>query len=217
MKKRLLLVDDHALFSASLRSLLEREQDFEVIGEADHGVAAVRQARLLRPDLVLVDLAMPGLNGIEATRRMTTEMTGIKVLALSMHSDPRFVEAALEAGAAGYLLKSCTFEELGLAIRTVLAGRAYLSPAIAGAVVDALRKRRPAGATAATALTQREREVLQLLAEGHGTREIGCRLCMSPKTVHTHRKKIMEKLRIPSVAGLTKYAIQEGLTSLPRL
>ncbi len=210
MSHRLLLADDHELFSDGLRELLGQQPDLEVVAEARDGREAVRAARRARPELVLMDLAMPGLNGVEATRRITSEL-GFKVLALSMHREARFVEAALEAGAQGYLLKSSAFEELVAAIRTVLAGRTYLSPAIAGTVVQALRSRPAAVETAYTVLSEKEREVLQLLAEGLSTQQIASRLGRSPRTVHSHRERIMDKLDVHSLAGLIRYALEEGL------
>lgn len=213
MRTRILLADDHELFLSGLLALLERESDMEVIAEAKDGREACRKAEELSPDLVLMDISMPGLNGIEATRRIAGD-SAVKVLCLSMHSESRFVEAALESGACGYLLKDSEPQELVRAIRVVMMGRTYISPAVAGTLIDALKGQRPlAGSSAFTLLTEREREVLQLLAEGHPTREIAAQLYMSPKTVATHREHVMEKLRIHSIAGLTKYAILEGLTS----
>ncbi len=213
MSHRILLADDHELFSSGIQSLFLRESDLEVVARVEDGREAGRVARELRPDLVLMDLAMPVLNGIEATRQITTELDGVRVLVLSMHSEARFVEAALEAGASGYLLKSAAFEELVRAIREVLAGRTYLSTAIAATVVEVLRRRAPTAESAFSVLTGREREVLQLMAEGHSTKAIASLLYLSPKTVHTHRERIRAKLGIDGVAGLIRYAIQEGLTS----
>ena len=215
MAIRILLADDHELFLSGLLALLEKEPDMEVVGEAKDGREACRKAQELAPDLVLMDISMPGLNGIEATRQIATDRgVGVKVVCLSMHTESRFVEAALKSGAAGYLLKDSEPRELVRAIRVVMMGRTYISPAVAGTLVDALKDQRPlAGSSAFTLLTEREREVLQLLAEGHSTREIAEQLYMSPKTVATHREHLMNKLHIRSIAGLTKYAILEGLTS----
>lgn len=210
---RILVADDHELFAEGLLTLLTKEPDLDVIAVAKDGRAACATARQLAPDLVIMDISMPGLNGIEATRRITSQLDRVKVLCLSMHAETRFVEAALKAGAAGYLLKDSALEELVRAIRVVMAGRTYLSPEVTDAVVDALKGDRPlASTTAFDVLTEREREVLQLLAEGRTTRGIASQLHMSPKTVATHREHIMAKLRICSIAGLTKYAIREGLT-----
>ncbi len=212
---RVILADDHELVRSGLRALLERQGNVEIVREIGDGRAAVRSARELRPELVVMDVEMPVLNGIEATRQIASEVKGTKVLCLSMHTSARFVEAAFEAGAAGYLLKDSATNELALAIRTVLSGRTYVSPAIAGAVVGHVRATdQAAGPSAFTALTGRQREVLQLLAEGRSTEEIASRLFLSPKTVYFHREQMMDKLGIRSVAGLTRYAIQEGLTAI---
>jgi DNA-binding NarL/FixJ family response regulator len=214
MRTRILLADDHAIFMQGLRALLLPEPDMEVIGEARDGREAVKAATTLRPQVVIMDTSMPGMNGIEATRRITAEEPQIKILCLSMHGVPRLVERVMEAGASGYLLKDCAFEELARAIRQVMANRTYLSPAIAGVVVDAMKRRiSRTGPTDFYALTDREREVLQLLAEGHSAKEIAGRLSVSIKTIGTHRQHIMDKIAIHNIAGLTKYAIQEGLTS----
>ncbi len=210
MSHRIVLADDHQLVRSGLRELLERQGDLAVVGEVGDGREAVRSARELRPELVVMDVEMPGLNGIKATRQIASEVGGVRVLCLSMHSSPRFVEAAFEAGAAGYLLKDSATDELLRAIRAVLTGRTYVSPAVAGAAI--CRRGSPAGETAFTLLTGREREVLQLLAEGCSTREIAKRISLSPKTVYYYREQVMDKLGIGSVAGLTRYAIREGLT-----
>ena len=190
----------------------------QVVAEANDGRSAVQLAQELQPDVVVMDVGMPGLNGIEATRQITNREPEAKVVALSMHSDRRFMGEMLKAGAKGYLLKDGAFEELATAIRSVVANKVYLSPRIADVVVDDYVRRTPgqaAGDTSAFAkLTPREREVLQLMAEGRATKEIAMDLKVSIKTVETHRRQIMEKLQIHSVAELTKYAIREGLTSL---
>jgi DNA-binding NarL/FixJ family response regulator len=214
MATRVLLVDDHEIFSEGLRALLERESDLEVVGRAQNGHDALAQVSEKLPDVVIMDLSMPGMNGIEACRRILADSPRVKVLCLSMHADRRFVSAALDAGVAGYLLKDCALEEFVRAVRTVVTGRSYLSPAIAGTVLEAYRDRRVTTEPSAfSLLTDREREVLQLLAEGRSTKQIADQLCVSTKTVGSHREKIMAKLDIHSVAGLTKYAIREGLTS----
>ena len=187
----------------------------EVIRQASDGLQAVELSRDLDPDVVVMDLTMPGMNGIEATRLITNEVPGVKVLCLSVHSDTQFISAVLDAGASGYLLKECAFEELVTAIHTVIGNQMYLSPGIAGTVVDDYKARRPElGASAFSKLTEREREIVQLLAEGQSTKEIADRLCLSVKTVGTHREHLMAKLQIHSLAQLTKYAIREGLTSV---
>ena len=215
MTIRILLADDHRIIREGLASLLERQQNMEVIRQASDGLQAVGLSCDLNPDVVVMDLTMPGMNGIEATRLITNEVPGVQVLCLSVHSDTQFISAVLDAGASGYLLKECAFEELVTAIHTVIRNQMYLSPGIAGTVVDDYKARRPElGASAFSKLTEREREIVQLLAEGQSTKEIADRLCLSVKTVGTHREHLMAKLQIHSLAQLTKYAIREGLTSL---
>ena len=211
MLTTVLIVDDHKILREGLRSLLEDAQDIKVVGEAASGDEAVTRAAALKPDVVIMDVGMPDINGIDATQRIRAEMPAVKVIALSMHSDRRFVTGMLSAGASGYLMKDAAFEELAVAIRAVQQGEVYLGTGIAGVVVDQLvgdrfaRKR---------ALTQRETEVLQLLAAGKSTVEIAASLALSVKTVETHRRQVMHKLDLHSVAELTKYAIREGLSSL---
>ncbi len=215
MKKRILLADDHQIVREGLRSLFAKEEDLEVVAEAENGRKAVRLALDLAPDIVVMDVAMPDLNGIEATRQILTKLPSTKVLALSIHSNKRFVVEVLKAGASGYLLKDCAFEELVHAIRAVLANQSYLSPEITGAVIDDVVRGAPVSDDAASLrLSNREREVLQLLAEGKSAREIAQSLHVSVKTIDTHRRHIMKKLNLHSVAELTKYAIREGLTSI---
>jgi len=210
-----MLAEDHKILSSSLWGLLEQEAGIEVIGHAEDGRTAVRLARELSPDLVIMDIAMPELNGIEATHRITTESPHVKVIALSMHSDKRFIARMLKAGAAGYLLKNSTFEELVNAIRSVAAGQRYFSPPITDVVVEGyLRPSVKEKPSLLSLLTVREREVLQLLVEDKTTKQIARSLHISPKTVQTHRSNIFEKLHVEGIADLTKYAIREGLTSL---
>jgi DNA-binding NarL/FixJ family response regulator len=214
MSIRILLVDDHKLFLAGLRGVLKAEPDMEVIAEASDGRSAVKAARKERPDVVVMDLSMPDMNGVEATRQITAELAGVKVLCLSMHSEEQLVEAALKAGATGYVLKDCDVEELIRAVRALAANGVYLSPAIGATVLEAYKRGESGDEVSAfSLLTPREREVLQLIAEGHSTPEIAERLGLSGKTVGTYREHLMEKLDIHSVAGLTKYAIRAGLTS----
>ena len=215
MSVRIILAEDHRITREGLVNLLQERPDMEVVGEAENGREAVRLAKELSPDLVIMDVTMPDLNGIDATRIITSGSNNTRVIALSMYSDKQFVQGMIQAGASGYLLKDCAFEELVSAIQAVIQGDTYLSPGIAGIVVqDYLTKLTTDRSSADTVLTNREREVLQLIAEGNSTKEIAARLNVSVKTVETHRRQIMEKLGIFSIAELTKYAIREGLTSL---
>jgi len=214
MKTTIVIADDHQIMREGLRSLLEKQANLAIIGEASNGRECVELARKLKPDLVLMDIAMPDLNGIEATRQVRQEAPGVKVLALSMHSDRRFASGMLAAGASGYLLKDSAFQELSQAIATVLEGRIYLSPDITGVLMEDYVQRLTEEPTPFSVLRPREREVLQAMAEGQSTREIAEALHVSVKTVETHRQNIMNTLDIHSVAELTKYAVREGLTSL---
>jgi DNA-binding NarL/FixJ family response regulator len=215
VKLRILLADDHKIVRDGLRNLLEKDPEIVVVGEAEDGREALQLARRLSPDVVVMDIAMPDLNGIEATRQILAEMQKIKIVALSMHSDKRYVSEMLKAGTSGYLLKDCAFEELITAIRTIARGKIYLSPGIAGVVLeDYIRTGSSAATSAFSLLSDREREVLQLMAEGRTTKEVAAHLHVSVKTIETHRTHIMAKLDIHSIAALTKYAIREGLTSL---
>jgi DNA-binding NarL/FixJ family response regulator len=212
---RVLLADDHKILRQGLRTLLEQENDIEIVGEADNGRASVKLAGELAPDVVIMDVAMPDLNGIDATRRITEAEPKARVLALSMHSDGRYVKGMLQAGARGYILKDCAAEELTRAIRTVMADQVYVSPGVTGTIVDDYVRQLAATEIEESAtLTHREREVLQLLAEGGSTAHIAAELHLSVKTVETPRKRIMDKLDLRSIAELTKYAIREGITAL---
>jgi DNA-binding NarL/FixJ family response regulator len=212
---RIILADDHQIVRHGLRSLLSQEPDMEVVGEADNGRAVVKLVQEKSPTVVIMDISMPDLNGIEATRQILNEAPGIKVIALSMHSDSLFVLNMFKAGASGYLLKDCALEELVKAVRTVLNRKIYLSPGISDIVIkDFVIGWSPPESSAYSILTTREREVLQLMAEGRNTNQIAESLCVSVKTVEAHRKQMMNKLDIHSVAELTKYAIRQGLTSL---
>ena len=215
MSIRVLLSDDHRIMREGLRSLLEKEPDIELVGEAEDGRSTLKLASRLKPQVVVMDISMPDLNGIDATRKLLEKLPSVKVLALSMHTDQRFIEGMLRAGATGYLPKDCASEELVRAIRTVLSNQTYLSPSIADVVRrDYLSQRREADISVSGVLTEREREVLQLMAEGKNTKEIASRLQVSVKTIETFRQHIMQKLNLHSLAELTKYAIREGLTSL---
>lgn len=210
---RVLLADDHKILRQGLRTLLEQEKDIQVVGEADNGRLSVELTGELAPDVVIMDVAMPDLNGIDATRRITEADPRTRVLALSMHSDGRYVRGMLQAGARGYILKDCAAEELTHAIRTVMAGQVYVSPGVTGTIVNDYVRQLTAADQPAT-LTRREREVLQLLAEGGSTANIAAGLHLSVKTIETHRKRIMDKLGLRSIAELTKYAIREGITTV---
>jgi DNA-binding NarL/FixJ family response regulator len=215
MPVKILLADDHTIIRQGLRSLLEKQPDIEVVGEVGDGRKAIESVRELAPDIVIMDITMPNLNGIDATRKIIEGRGGTKVIALSMHSSRRFVTEMLKAGASGYILKECLFDELVEAIKTVLNGGIYLSPRITGVVVDDYVKRLSTKyQPEAPDLTEREREVLQLLAEGKSTKQVALQLHVSAKTVESNRRNIMDKLGIHNVAELTKYAIREGLTPL---
>ena len=209
------MVDDHAIIREGLRSLLEKQPDMEVLADTDEGRKAVDLVREISPDVVIMDVTMAGLNGIEATRLITSEFPEVKVIALSIHSQRRFIADMLSAGAAGYILKECLFDELVQAIQAVAVGGRYLSPRIADVVVDDYVKRLSTTVDSPlSALTGREREVLQLVAEGKSTKEIALELHVSTKTIEANRRQIMEKLDVHSVAELTKCAVREGLTTL---
>ena len=215
MTVRILIADDHKILREGLRSLLETESEFAIVAEAQDGLSAISAAKKHKPDVAILDIGMPDLNGIEVTRKIRSEMAATKVIALSMHADRRFVMGILEAGANGYLLKDSAFAELILAVTAVAKGKMYLSPSIAETVVkNSLEKLDQREEGSSVMLSGREREVLQMIAEGKSTKEIALKLFVSTKTVETHRKQIMDKLNIRTVAGLTKYAIKEGLTSL---
>lgn len=215
MSISVIIADDHKIVRDGLRTLLETQPDIAVVAEAEDGRSAVQQVSSFSPDVVIMDIAMPDLNGIEATRQIVQNRPGVKVIALSMHSDKRFVGEMLKAGASGYLLKDCAFEELVTAIHAVKQNKVYLSPWITGLVVDNyVCSPARESQSVFTRLSDREREVLQLLAEGKGTKDVAHLLNVSIKTVETHRANIMTKLNLHTVAELTKYAIREGLTTL---
>lgn len=214
MSIKVLVADDHKVVREGLRTLIEKQPGMEVIAEAENGRMALKLIKKLSPDIALMDIAMPDLNGIEATRQIVAEAPGTKVIALSMHSDRQFVTRMMSAGASGYLLKDCAFEEVARAIRSVMARQIYLSPKIVSIVVKAFLRRSEPSDSMLSVISPREREVLQLIAEGKTTKQIALRLHISAKTVDTHRRNIMDKLDIHSIAELTKYAIREGLTFL---
>jgi two-component system, NarL family, response regulator NreC len=214
MPARILITDDHKLLREGLRCLLEN-QGFEVTGEAEDGRSAVRLAKQLEPDAVIIDISLPGLNGIEATRLIHQNSPQVKIVVLSMRADSRAVLAALAAGASAYLLKEAAFEEVVIALRVALKGQTYLSPAIAHVVVQSSVQYWSANpGSVRDGISGREREILQLVAEGRSSKEMAASLFVSVKTIETHRKQIMNKLNLQSIAELTKYAIREGVTSV---
>lgn len=222
MQTRILLVDDHQIVRKGLRVILEQESDFQVVGEAANGVDAVDLAGRLAPDVVLMDISLPTLNGIDATRKVLEVQPTAKVVMLTAHALNDMITGTFRVGAVGYLVKDSAVEELVQAVRTVMGGGVYISPRVAGAVVnqfaDGANGSGAAGAVAVKGafhrLTNREREVLQLMSEGYATKEVARQLGVSIKTAETHRRAIMEKLDLHSVAELTKYAIREGLTTV---
>jgi len=216
MSLKIAVADDHGIIRQGLRLLLEKQPDVKVVGEAEDGREIIELVREKSPDIVIMDITMPNLNGVDAARLIREEMPDVKIIALSIHSNRRFVADMLRAGASGYVLKECLFEELIQAINTVSTGSIYLSPRIAGVVVDDYVGQMSKGPKSRrkTGLSSRDREVLQLLAEGNATKEIALKLHASIKTIEANRRRIMEKLDMHSVAELTKYAIREGMTSL---
>ena len=218
MSIRIVLADDHRILREGLRSLLAQQPDMTVVGEASDGDAVVSLARTLRPDLVIMDVVMPGTDGIAATRQIRAECPETKVIALSMHSDRRFVSEMVRAGALGYLVKDSAFEELNQAVRTVMANRPYLSAVITGSLVEDFVRQTSAAERSPVSplqmLTTREQEVLRLLADGKRVKEIAHLLNISAKTVESHRQNIMDKLEIHSTIELTRYALREGLTTI---
>ena len=213
MKVKVIVVDDHEIMREGLKSLFEHDPEIEVIGEAEDGRSAIELTQRLAPDVVIIDIVMPELNGIDATRIITSSLPS-RVVVLSMHSDREVLTAALEAGAMGYVLKEGAFSELAQAVRAVYSGKFFLSPSIAGYVVKDYVRQVNGAPTAFRDLTPRERQVLQLLAEGKSTKQMALLLDVSTKTIEVHRHQIMSKLKIFTIAELTKYAIREKLTQL---
>ena len=215
MNLRVLLADDHTLLREGLKALLEQEKGIQVVADVGDGRAAVRLAGELHPDVVVMDVDMPGLNGMEATRQILARRPDARVLCLSMHGEGKFVDTMLEAGAMGYMLKSEAADMMVTAIRKVAAREVYLSPEINTDLVRRYVRKEPAGGIRTfTLLSEREREILQLVAEGSSTKEIAARLGVTEKTVSTHREHIMTKLDLHNIADLTRYAIREGIAKL---
>ncbi len=211
-KPRVLMADDHSLILAGLRKLVEGE--CEVVGTVEDGRALVEAAQRLRPDLILLDISMPLLNGLEAARQLRTLVPESKLIFLTMHASPTYATEAFQAGASGYLLKHSAAEELSQAIKSVLQGRHYLTPLLTKEVMDSVLSPSSGERGTPTALTARQREVLQLVTEGHGTKEIATILNVSVKTVEFHKARLMQQLDLHTIADLTKYAITRGITSL---
>lgn len=215
MSIKVFLADDHRIVREGIKALIEDEEDMEVVGEARDGREVVQKVAELKPDVVVMDVGMPNLNGMEATRHIKSANPELRVIALSMYADKRYVLGMLEAGASGYVLKFSSGEDLVRAIRAVHRGQKYLSAEIAGLVVDSyINKQTGWTSTASSILGSREREVLQLLAEGKTSGEIASDLHIAISTVETHRRNIMRKLDLHNIAGLTKYAVREGMTTL---
>ncbi|HDS85730.1 MAG TPA: response regulator transcription factor [Phycisphaerales bacterium] len=213
MPIKILLADDHAILRDGLSRAFDAEPDMTVVGQVGDGRAALAQVAEVSPDVVVMDIGMPELNGIETTRMIQKDFPAVKVIGLSMHANNKYVREMFRAGASGYLLKNCPFEELSKAVRVVIDGQTYISPSIGDAVVQDFIRQPEEKPSAFSVLSRREREVLQLFAEGKTTKQTAMQLHISPKTVEAHRLNLMNKLGIDNIAQLTKYAIQEGLTT----
>ena len=212
---RIILADDHEILREGLRGILQKYPDIQIIAEAENGTRTIELARELSPDVVIMDITMPDLNGIEATRQILRDVPSVKIIALSMHSDREFIERMLHVGASGYLLKHCASRELITAIRMVRAGKYYLSQTIKDISIDQiLTRKKESPLSPLSMLTSKERQVLQMVAEGHPTKYIADKLHVTENTIEKHRQHIMDKLGLHSIAELTKYAIREGFTSL---
>jgi DNA-binding NarL/FixJ family response regulator len=214
MNLKVLLSDDHKIVREGLKNLLYKNPAIEIVAESENGRETVELALKLHPDIVIMDITMPELNGIEAARQIVKNLPDTKVIALTMHSERQFVLEMLKAGASAYLLKDCAFDELLNAIAAVTTGKVYISPSIAHIVVGSISSAEDSTANSFKLLTDREREILQLLSEGKSTKEIAYLLSISVKTVETYRQQVMNKLKIFNIAELTKYAIREGITSV---
>jgi len=216
MSIRILVADNHGILRQGIQALIEKHSDMEVVGQADNGLEAVESVRQLQPDIVLMDVTMPVLNGIEATRQIKSELPEVKVLALSVHAKREFVLDMVKAGASGYMLKECVLDDLIRAINTVVAGHSYLSPQIASIVLEGITKDNifSAGDRLSETLTPKERQVLRLLVEGMHAKQVASQLGLSVKTIEANRRQIMEKANVNNLVDLTKYAIRQGLTTI---
>jgi two-component system response regulator NreC len=214
---KVIIADDHMIVRDGLRSLLERQPDMEVVAEADNGRIALKLVKELSPDVVIMDIGMRELNGIDATRQIVKMSPGVKVLALSMYSDKRFIKGMLKAGASGYMLKDSAFKELIDAIRVIVENKIYISPSVAKIITEDYLKQSPeSDGSTRSLLSSRELEVLQLLVEGMSTKQIASSLRLSIKTIESHRSRIMKKIDINNIADLTRYAIRAGIISLQK-
>ena len=214
MKPTIFLVDDHAVMREGIRSILTHHPDIEIVGEARDGKEAIDRVRELRPNIVIIDISMPGMNGIDATRHLLDENPGINIIALSAYDDKRYVIEMLGMGAKGYLLKEDSTKEILAAIEAVMHGKMYVSPGIGAAVIKECLDRIASGKPAESLLTPKEKEILKLIAEGKHNNEIAGYLNLSPKTVESHRMHLMEKLNLHNIADLTRYAIKEGIVRI---
>ena len=212
MSHRILLVDDHQMFREGLKAVLKSESDFHVVGEAENGIQAVEMSRELAPDVVIMDISMPEMSGIEAAGKIHAESPAVKIIILSMHTEKRYILGALKAGATGIVAKNSASAELLTAIETVVSGQTYLSPSVSNILVQNILE--SGSDSGEKTLSPRERQILQLIAMGKGTKEIGYELGISNKTVEAHRMQLMNKLVIHNVADLVKYAIREGMIEL---
>ena len=208
---RIMLAEDHGLVRAGIHALLDRMEGVEVVAEVKDGQDAVRAVESLRPDVVLMDVAMPGLNGLEAADRITKQWPQVRVIILSMHENEEYLRQALKAGALGYLLKGADLSELEHAIRAVSRGETYLTPSVARYTAETYRDGTGRELTPLERLSPRQREILQLIAEGHSTKEMAYRLNLSVKTIETHRTQLMERLDIHDIAGLVRFALKAGI------